>query len=586
MQDFSPTSAAELEAGTMLCGGRYRIERRVAGGGAATVYAATLLPNGSVVALKILNESCVHKRQFASRMRNEMQLGAGLQTVPNMVRPLDHGELPELDRRPYIAFELQAGHDLGSLPKPLHPLLACKIARSLADTLAHLHARGVVHRDVKPSNVLVDLDHGLRVRLIDLGYASSIGCGMLPDTRGLTAEIEVTGTLEYMAPEHVLGHPAAPSFDVYGLASTLWEMVLGTNPQSGRRQAEITRMLCDAKAPSLSAAGHPLALGIDAELVALIDRGLKKDVGERVASAAAFREALDGIVTRLEAARDGAGRSRIAGETETTPELPQRIDEARPAAEEVPPSETEQLTAGGQHQALQGPLALTPQPGADLETATPRTRTLELSVRSRLRRYAMLLGSIAGVALFSLAGARLSTDPAPVRAAAIAGNSLAIPFPILRIRGPEYRPDVSLRHGGAAETKVSEAAAGTGGAAPISPDVQSPGAREDDMQLLTARKRPSKIQRSPTAPAHLPTPEVSCSKVHKDIHQAKARGDWAAILEDTEHHRSCWESDARLRLRIRALRALGRYDECVEEGEHSSRLDIQRRVSSCRTLQE
>ena len=106
------------------------------------------------------------------------------------------------------------------------------------------------------------------------------------------------------------------------------------------------------------------------------------------------------------------------------------------------------------------------------------------------------------------------------------------------------------------------------------------------MQLLTARKRPSKVQRSPTVPAHLPTPEVSCSKVHKDIHQAKARGDWAAILEDTEHHRSCWESDARLRLRIRALRALGRYDECVEEGEHSSRLDIQRRVSSCRTLQE
>lgn len=570
MQDFRGTSAtAELDAGTLLCSGRYRIERRLAGGGVATVYAATLMPNEAPVALKILNESCVHKRQFASRMRNEMQLGAGLQTVPNMVRPLDYGEVPELDGRPYIAFELQEGLDLGSLPKPLDPLLACKIARSLADTLAHLHGRGVVHRDVKPTNVIVDLDDGVRVRLIDLGYASSIGCGMLPDTRGLTAEIEMTGTLEYMAPEHILGQPAAPSFDMYGLASTLWEMVLGTNPQSGRRQADISRMLCDATIPSLSASGHPLAFGIDPELVALIDRGLKKDVGERVPSAAEFRDALNGIVTRLETARAGAGGTEIA--VAEAPEGRRGAAEALNAASSVLQASCDVLVGRADTRITEV------APASD---APHRTSSKAIATRRIKGGYTLTVGIIGFVGL-TTAGVLSMPSPTKTDTAIRVSSVRAVPEVRASARPHVQLPSVARETFVRAHVQDLPVATSDAGArsTPKRPSSVSstPAARGTPTPRRVKTKTPPQASTEASLPSTSQCPEASAN-----VKRAEKSKAWKAVLRLTESAPHCWSDTSRASLRINAFINLGRLQDCEAEGARVTDPDVQRQVAVCR----
>lgn len=294
----------ELVRGAELCGGRYTIEHRISCGGFSAVYSARTR-NGRDVALKILDARHSARAIPIKRMENEMRIGVALSSIPGVVRPLDHGVVPELSDRPFIAFELVQGRGLDVLldTKALLPLRACEIASRIASTLVQLHGRGVIHRDIKPSNVLVDDAHGLDVRVIDFGFAFSAGLGPLPDTSGLTGTFEVTGTVHYMAPEHCMAAPPTPGFDIYGLACTLWELVIGHGPYLGHDPEEVLRRKRDRSFPTPSI--FEQSADLDDELAQLIDDGMRRDPSERIATAEEFRCRLDMIIERLRGCRGG-----------------------------------------------------------------------------------------------------------------------------------------------------------------------------------------------------------------------------------------------------------------------------------------
>lgn len=507
----------ELARGDKVCRGRYTIDHRISCGGTSAVYAART-PDGQDVALKILDARHVAKSTPAQRMENEMRIGAALFDLPSVVRPLDHGIIPELQDRPFIAFELVRGTTLDALinAKALPQRKACEIARSLADTLVQLHSRGVIHRDIKPSNIFVDEQHGLCVRLIDFGFAFSSGVGPLPNTSELTQTFEITGTVHYMAPEHCMAAPPAPSFDIYGLACTLWEMVVGYGPYLGHDPEEVLRRKRDRSCPTPSISACLSASKLDPEIAELIDLGMRRDPRERIASAEEFRRRLDAILERLGGVRGrtlpamttstGAPRRRwwphlllaclMLGASSAAAHLLVReneVEEVRPTHANVLPPSLPELHVGF---------------ATDLEASPSPPQASD----------------------------RVDSPPPPVHAAAVE----AAP-PLARAPTPEASP----RH------------------APRSSPVRA---------TAPAVQSPSSEQRTPSP----------CAETRAALRGAQRKAEWGRILSLTEAHPSCWPNIDRALLRIPALRSLGRFRACVAEGEPFLQTEVQRAVSSCR----
>ncbi|MFK7991919.1 MAG: serine/threonine-protein kinase [Sandaracinaceae bacterium] len=199
--------------------GRYRLLRELGRGGTATVYAAMDEASGDEVALKLIHvdDDGLHR----ARLFREARLLKSLQH-PGVVRLLDCGGLP--DGRAYLVMERLKGQTLrdrmdGCFWLPLEEVKA--LASSLFSALSAVHQLGVVHRDVKPSNVFLGADG--RVSLFDFGIGRDLGD---PGSR-LTAPGVVMGTVAYMAPERMFGVDGGPMADVYGVAATLYEALTG-----------------------------------------------------------------------------------------------------------------------------------------------------------------------------------------------------------------------------------------------------------------------------------------------------------------------------------------------------------------------
>jgi eukaryotic-like serine/threonine-protein kinase len=232
-----------LEPGAML-GGRYRIVSLLAAGGMAEVYRAADERLGRDVALKVLSGT---SRTEHARFRREVDVLAHLDH-PNLVRLYDAGELdagaPEGGARPFLVLELVEGSTLadrltlGPLPVPA----AARIGYELAGALAVAHAGGVVHRDVKPSNVLID-DDG-RARLTDFGVAHDSAASTLTDIDA------VPGTAAYMAPEQVRGEHATPAIDVYALGLVVLECCTGVRAFPGTmHESALARLTAGPEVP-------------------------------------------------------------------------------------------------------------------------------------------------------------------------------------------------------------------------------------------------------------------------------------------------------------------------------------------------
>jgi serine/threonine protein kinase len=284
----APADDDRLAPGRRVAAGRYRVVRELGHGGMAIVYEAEDARTGQRVALKVVTRRLADRSDVGARYHNEARLAAALGHHPHVVRPLAVGVLPELHDRPYLVTELVRGRSLGAVvleaPRGLPIERACRIGRDVARALVALHARGIVHRDVKPSNVMLeDHDGRERARLLDFGCAHATGDGDVAASADLTQAHERVGSPVYMAPEQALGLRPMPSFDLYALGATLYELLTGAPPYAGSSKAEIVERKCAPHDPPLPVSR--VRDDVPPRLAALVDGCLRREPGDRPASA-------------------------------------------------------------------------------------------------------------------------------------------------------------------------------------------------------------------------------------------------------------------------------------------------------------
>ncbi len=225
----------------LLLGGRYRLDQVLGQGGMATIFRATDSKLGREVAVKVLRPEYGSDAQFVERFRHEAQAAASL-SHPNIVAVYDYGTDPA---GPYIVMEQVSGGDLsvalgehGALP----PTAVARIGQQVADGLAAAHARGLIHRDIKPGNILLSPDG--RVQVADFGIAHVAARSPVTST-GITL-----GSVLYFSPEQARGDTASPASDVYSLGLVMYELLTGQRPFSGDSPAAVAVARLSGGVPS------------------------------------------------------------------------------------------------------------------------------------------------------------------------------------------------------------------------------------------------------------------------------------------------------------------------------------------------
>ena len=258
--------------------GRYRIESRLGMGGMGVVYAATDTRLNRRVALKVISGQLAGDEQFVARFGHEAEVLTRLDS-PHVIAIFDHGEV---DGVPYIATQLVGGGDLGTMLRdrgPLPPAQAAAVCAQLAEALDDAHRVGVVHRDVKSSNVLVrdpDADEPF-VYLCDFGIA-------LTDSRGLTSSGGMAGSWAYISPERARGEAATPVSDVYSLGCLFWVCLTGRTPYDGT-DVEMAIAHLNAPVPQVDGDDESPARAVNA----VLSRAMAKKPGDRYPTAAELR---------------------------------------------------------------------------------------------------------------------------------------------------------------------------------------------------------------------------------------------------------------------------------------------------------
>jgi beta-lactam-binding protein with PASTA domain/predicted Ser/Thr protein kinase len=257
--------------------GRYRLDRRLGSGGMADVWLAEDVELGRPVALKVLHDRFAQDAQFVERFRREAAAAAGLMH-PNVVGVFDRGQV---DDTYYIAMEYVEGSSLKTLiDRGLNVAQAIEITRQILAAESFAHAHGIVHRDIKPQNVIVD--PAGRVRVLDFGIARA-GASEITQTGS------VMGTAQYLSPEQAQGLDVAPSSDIYSTGVVLYEMLTGRVPFEGDSAVAVAlKQVSEQAAPPSS-----LNPGVPPALDAVVLRALAKDPANRFSNADEFSRALD-----------------------------------------------------------------------------------------------------------------------------------------------------------------------------------------------------------------------------------------------------------------------------------------------------
>lgn len=235
----------EIRNGTVLKD-RYRLDRMLGHGGMASVWRGHDRVLDRPVAVKVLSDAIASDPEFVARFRREARVAAGL-SHPNLVRLFDYAEA---DERPYLVMELVQGEDLGAMISRGAAVDRSRLAKQLLAALTHIHRAGIVHRDVKPQNVLVEADGN--AKLIDFGIA------LPPDATALTSTGLILATRSYAAPEVMRGEPATERSDLYSCGRLLAACAGPSTPALDALVARLTAADPAARPPSARAARRDL----------------------------------------------------------------------------------------------------------------------------------------------------------------------------------------------------------------------------------------------------------------------------------------------------------------------------------------
>jgi serine/threonine-protein kinase len=271
-----------------LIADRYELEELVGTGGMSTVFRAHDRQLERRVAIKILHEHYADDPEYLERFRREARAVARL-SHPNIVTVIDRGDD---GGRQYIVFEHVEGENLKELvvrSGRLSVRRALELALDVANGLAFAHEHGLVHRDVKPQNVLLSREG--EVKVTDFGIARSLHV-----EHGVTQTGTVLGTGEYLAPEQASGKPVSPATDVYSLGVVLWELLAGDVPFVGENFVAVALRHVNEPPPSL----RERRPDVMPRLEAAVDRALAKDPGRRFPSMAAFAKELRACLAEVE----------------------------------------------------------------------------------------------------------------------------------------------------------------------------------------------------------------------------------------------------------------------------------------------
>jgi eukaryotic-like serine/threonine-protein kinase len=267
---------------------RYELEEIVEHGGMSTVYRGHDRQLERTVALKVLHPHFLDDPEYVERFRREARAVAQL-SHPNIVGVIDRGEA---DGHQFIVFEYVDGENLKQVLERSGPLPVSQVIElgiQIADALAFAHAHGLVHRDVKPQNVL--LDHAGDAKVTDFGIARSLDV-----ERGFTQTGTVLGTSNYLSPEQAAGAAVTPATDIYSLGVVLYELLAGEVPFHGDNLVAVAMKHVTEHPPSLLDPRPDVPLRLERA----VDHALEKDPDSRFPS-------MDAFATELRRCRDGLG---------------------------------------------------------------------------------------------------------------------------------------------------------------------------------------------------------------------------------------------------------------------------------------
>jgi beta-lactam-binding protein with PASTA domain/tRNA A-37 threonylcarbamoyl transferase component Bud32 len=319
--------------------GRYRILRHVGSGGMADVYCAEDTHLGRQVAVKLLYRRFAQDREFVERFRREASSAAALQH-PNVVSVYDRGEF---DGTYYIAMEFCEGRslkDVISREAPLAPERAIAIVRQILIAARFAHRRGVIHRDLKPQNVIIDADPAdgeVSIKVADFGIARAGGSD-------ITEVGAIMGTAQYLSPEQAQGRPVTAASDLYSIGVILFEMLTGRPPFDGDSAVAIALKHVSQPAPSV----RELRPELTPMLEAVVAKALAKDDTYRYTEADSFLRDLDAAESSL-----SSHREHDVGRTAAFTPVGVVVPEPEPAQPPPPPPGPElQRGRGGRRAAL------------------------------------------------------------------------------------------------------------------------------------------------------------------------------------------------------------------------------------------
>ena len=304
--------------GTLL-GGRYRLDAQIGRGGMSTVYRAFDTVLERTVAIKLMHREIAADSDQLERFRREARAVAQL-AHPHIVTVIDAGEEPAPDEdgyaaaTPYIVLEYVNGETLKDLIRRRGPLeipQAIAYAIEIARALGAAHERLIVHRDVKPQNVLIDEEGSAKVT--DFGIARTL------DEEGLTADGRVLGTTDYVSPEQALGRPVTGQSDLYSLGIVLYEMLTGEVPFKGENQVAVAMKHVREQLPDVQYKRPE----VSSALAAVVDAATAKRIEDRYADDAELIADLEDALA-IETARAGSATGEVTSVLRTLPSQTRR----------------------------------------------------------------------------------------------------------------------------------------------------------------------------------------------------------------------------------------------------------------------